>query len=171
MIIMISCWWQSWHYDNLSLQCCTLVSLRARFMGSTWGPSGADRTQVGLMLAPWNLLSGMLLTLTFSKLHIQNILRIMHSCAFLWFDGFWLQFILTNIFQDYFPSTGRIIQMPHCQISNPREYGNIINASLVKKNVNYLRLSDAIWWHRIRSTLDQVMACRLAAPSHYLDQF
>ena len=29
------------------------------FMGPTWGPSGADRTQVGPMLAPWTLLSGM----------------------------------------------------------------------------------------------------------------
>ena len=32
--------------------------LVARFMGPTWGPSGADRTQVGPMLAPWTLLSG-----------------------------------------------------------------------------------------------------------------
>ena len=32
--------------------------LIARFMGPTWGPSGADRTQVGPMLAPWRLLSG-----------------------------------------------------------------------------------------------------------------
>ena len=32
----------------------------ARFMGATWGPSGADRTQVGRMLAPWTLLSGAL---------------------------------------------------------------------------------------------------------------
>ena len=30
----------------------------ARSMGPKWGPSGADRTQVGPMLAPWNLLSG-----------------------------------------------------------------------------------------------------------------
>ena len=30
----------------------------ARFMGLTWGPPGADRTQVGPMLAPWTLLSG-----------------------------------------------------------------------------------------------------------------
>ena len=29
-----------------------------KFMGPTWGPSGADRTQVGPMLAPWTLLSG-----------------------------------------------------------------------------------------------------------------
>ena len=32
----------------------------AGFMGPTWGPSGAYRTQVGLMLAPWTLLSGLL---------------------------------------------------------------------------------------------------------------
>ena len=32
--------------------------LIARFMGPTWGPSGADRTQMGPMLAPWTLLSG-----------------------------------------------------------------------------------------------------------------
>ena len=33
-------------------------TLIARFMGPTWGPSGADRTQLGPMLAPWTLLSG-----------------------------------------------------------------------------------------------------------------
>ena len=35
-------------------------SLIARFMGPTWGPSGADRIQVGPMLAPWTLLFGKL---------------------------------------------------------------------------------------------------------------
>ena len=35
-----------------------MVTLIARFMGPTWGPSGTDRTQVGPMLAPWTLLSG-----------------------------------------------------------------------------------------------------------------
>ena len=33
--------------------------LIARFMWTTWGPSGADRTQVGPILAPWTLLSGL----------------------------------------------------------------------------------------------------------------
>ena len=37
-----------------------IVTLIARFMGPTWGPSGADRTQVGPMLAPWTLLSGLI---------------------------------------------------------------------------------------------------------------
>ena len=32
--------------------------LITRFMGPTWGASGADRTQMGPMLAPWSLLSG-----------------------------------------------------------------------------------------------------------------
>ena len=35
---------------------------------------------------------------------------------------------------------------------------------------NLLRLSDAIWRHRSGSTLAQVMACCLMAPSHYLNQ-
>ena len=36
------------------------LSLIARFMGPTWGPSRANRTQVGPMLVPWTLLSGVL---------------------------------------------------------------------------------------------------------------
>ena len=35
-----------------------LSPLIARFMGRTWGPPGANRTQMGPMLAPWTLLSG-----------------------------------------------------------------------------------------------------------------
>ena len=37
---------------------CSKTPLLARFIGPTWGPSGADRTQVGPMLAPRTLLSG-----------------------------------------------------------------------------------------------------------------
>ena len=37
---------------------CERTPLIVRFMGPTWGPSGADRTQVCPMLAPWTLLSG-----------------------------------------------------------------------------------------------------------------
>ena len=36
--------------------------------------------------------------------------------------------------------------------------------------LNSLWQSDAIWQHRFRSTLAQVMACCLTAPSHYLNQ-
>ena len=43
----------------IRLQTFGVPSLITRFMGPTWGPSGADRTQVGPMLAPWTLLSGL----------------------------------------------------------------------------------------------------------------
>ena len=36
--------------------------------------------------------------------------------------------------------------------------------------INSLWPSDVIWWHRSGSTLAQVMACCLMAPSHYLSQ-
>ena len=45
-----------------------VASVIARFMRPTWGPSGADMTQVGPMLAPWTLLSG----ITCHSLHINH---------------------------------------------------------------------------------------------------
>ena len=60
----------------------SFISLIASFMGPTWGPSGADRTQVGPMLASWTLLSGMF----YMKLHCMK-LRFLHSfyiAYFLW---------------------------------------------------------------------------------------
>ena len=46
----------------LGLLCVRMITaLIAWFMGPTWGPPGADRTQVGPMLALWTLLSGWLL--------------------------------------------------------------------------------------------------------------
>ena len=45
--------------DYVKGDCIIMVTtLIARFVRPTWGPSGADRTQVGPMLAPWTLLSG-----------------------------------------------------------------------------------------------------------------
>ena len=43
---------------SLPLQMSPQLPLIARFMVPTWGPSGADRAQVGPMLAPWTLPSG-----------------------------------------------------------------------------------------------------------------
>ena len=43
---------------SLGLWLVRSIALIAMFMGPTWGPSGADRTQVSPMLAPWTLLSG-----------------------------------------------------------------------------------------------------------------
>ena len=59
-------WMNEWHtcriivYVNSGCVCeVTFAQIDtpiARFTGSTWGPSGADKTQVGPMLAPWTLL-------------------------------------------------------------------------------------------------------------------
>ena len=51
----------AWHLTRSFIQAlCFTYSLIAWFMGPTWGPSGSDRTQVGPMLAPRTLLSGLL---------------------------------------------------------------------------------------------------------------
>ena len=58
-------WWP-WYHDclhqkynrNHGVEYTEQTPLIARFMGPTWGPSGADRTQVGPVLAPWSLRSG-----------------------------------------------------------------------------------------------------------------
>ena len=42
--------------------------------------------------------------------------------------------------------------------------------SVHENAINLLRTSDALWWQRIGSTLVQVMAWCLTAPSHYLNQ-
>ena len=52
--------WHKWlKYSNVSGNLIRNSSQIARFIWPTWGPSGADRTQVGPMLAPWTLLSRM----------------------------------------------------------------------------------------------------------------
>ena len=59
-----------------------LASLKSRFMGLTWGLSGADRTQVGPMWAPWTSLSGMFehwTALVLVRMHAQR------SLTYMWF--------------------------------------------------------------------------------------
>ena len=59
------------------------------------------------------------------------------------------------------------------------EQNNVGFSCLEQENIPVLRFSspfnssrpsDAIWWQRSGSTLAQVMACCLTAPSHYLNQ-
>ena len=49
-------------------------------MGPTWGPSGADRTQVGPMLAPWTLLSDYDISNSF-KSYLQFVRRFLFVCC------------------------------------------------------------------------------------------
>ena len=59
-------------------------------------------------------------------------------------------FIQENWFENFFCKLTAILSSSHC--------------------VNSLWPSDTIWHQRSWSTLDQVMACCLTAPSHYLNQ-
>ena len=66
-----------------------------------------------------------------------------------------------------------------CCPDNVRSQGISINgihlycmeeSGLSTKRVNSLWNSDAIWWHRLETTLAQVMPCCLKTPPHYLNQ-
>ena len=43
-------------YATFACRCWTAPDSKVH--GQIWSPSGADKTQVGTMLAPWTLLSG-----------------------------------------------------------------------------------------------------------------
>ena len=45
-------------WQKTSVEIPEVLSQIARFMGPTWGPPGSCRPQMGPMLAPWTLLSG-----------------------------------------------------------------------------------------------------------------
>ena len=61
----------------ISVLCRHAISTQiVRFMGPMWGPPGADRTQVGPMLAPWTLLSGYVIPWWLSHLPL-----VPHICA------------------------------------------------------------------------------------------
>ena len=56
-----------------------VFSLIARFMGPPWDPSGADRTQMGSMLAPWTLLSG---EQVIYYMCVVSPIKYSHGCVF-----------------------------------------------------------------------------------------
>ena len=98
-LILAQCWYAMMSLQEeyqassgtlLHVHSCILVgpmltSLIARFMGPTWGPSGASRTQVGPMLAPWTLLSGMAQYRAYSSLApSQWETALLHNEVFHW---------------------------------------------------------------------------------------
>ena len=56
------------HWTTISEWQTSLLIVSHRWEQGSWGPSGANRTQVGPMLAPWTLLSG-ILRFTISRHH------------------------------------------------------------------------------------------------------
>ena len=89
-------------------------SLMARFMVPTWDPSGADRTQVGPMLAPWPMLSGIQFTLCSVLLWFITVYDVPHE-----FDR-WCALFLCAYITDLYESTW----VMHPYFSNHLYYGN-----------------------------------------------
>ena len=59
-----------------------LASQIAKFTGPTWDPPGSCRPQMGPMLAPWTLLSGMFCV---QVSHTSNVERVLKKVSFLRF--------------------------------------------------------------------------------------
>ena len=58
----------------------------------------------------------------------------------------------------------------HLSCTNPSMwFGHSHLVVMMSDNFNSLWPSDAFWWHRSWSTLAQVMACCMTAPSNYLN--
>ena len=111
-------------------------ALIARFVGPTWGPSGADRTQVGPMLAPWTLLSGFFVTVTPTQTWSIPIIT-------------WLNNIVSNVYiqQDMF-----------------KTYTKLSNASTcLHCDVMHLSLIIAYKSHHLR-VLETLQVCKTVWP-------
>ena len=90
-----------------------------------------------------------------NKMLGMNLIWI-HKCRMLWYETKMGAFKIDLILDDSPPRDLKIL----CAPCISRNYDHI----------NSLWPTDTIWQHRSRSTLAQVMACCLTAPSHYLNQ-
>ena len=84
-----------------TLPAVRMPSLITMFMGPTWGPTGADRTQVGPMLAPWTLLSGVpllanCLSHTYASEHHFHMNKTSTSAASVRMDGVWIKILVCD---------------------------------------------------------------------------
>ena len=112
------------------------MARRVRVPGPTWGPSGADRTQVGPMLAPWTLLSGVTYgqACRTAKVHYSEVT---------WAS--WSQINgklavcsrLVQVYKKETPSNGESISMPCCK------HGITCCAMIVPVEIE---ISEYIWY-------------------------
>ena len=122
--------------------CHKVLPQIARFMGPTWGPSGADRTHVGPMLAPCTFDLGT--TPSCPKLHpgtldwIKNL-----ECAIRYISWYWL-LDMSSFFSTVLQCIEQflkqfIIQFSCCSFCATMTYNN----ELHKINIRMI-----VWFHR-----------------------
>ena len=122
-----------------------MLSQIARFIGPTWGPPGSCRPQMGPMLAPWTLLSGMIAVAVVPCVATQSAAMTV--------------FMLDT----HVPVRMSSLAIPVLRKDRKWKYvyvsSNKFGATMVQ-----------LWCHKAGSTSAQVMACCLTAPSHCLNQ-
>ena len=88
--------WHKWSHCLFDLVTCSTkfdTPHISRFMGPTWGPRGDDRTQVGPMLAPWTLLSGIFSCFIFFRFQSNSLGRAFMIFWFIWKDPTIISFL------------------------------------------------------------------------------
>ena len=104
-------------------------TLIARLMGPSWGPSGADRTQVGPMLAPWPLLSGTVFRFPMVHQGVKNFVlaQVLKFWVFL-MNCIWFRENFTKILWSYWQ-----INLPQAlwamHMSSPVHFWKFINGT------------------------------------------
>ena len=108
------------------------ILLIARFMVPTWGPSGADRTQVGPMLTLWTLLSG-----TLSQICDQWYKADPHPLEL--FLLYQIMKVIPHFYCQY--SLDKAVHYAKCTISTPRWW---IYASMKWVTIGHKPLTEPI---------------------------
>ena len=113
------------------------LSLIARFLGPTWGPSGTDRTQVSPMLAPWTLLSKIVCIHRY--IHAKQWDVITHQYKKLRFNQTTVKVMYGRLITCRIPYHTRRIITYSCR--------NITKSMLVKWSLMYLSVLNDWWLH------------------------
>ena len=103
-ILIISCSWRNhiillpmFAAEKVLLLLVISLTADSKVHGdNSWGPSGADRTQVGPMLAPWTLLSGTIIKYTLLVVYIYFLIHIEFRGVF-WDTSTGIQYIPRNM--------------------------------------------------------------------------
>ena len=85
----------------------------------------------------------------------------------------WLQYVITYCWLTWNIVACTVVIWVDCPTNYHLDCGtksSLTTNAAINATINSLWPSDAIWRHRSGSTLAQVMACYLTAPSHYLNQ-
>ena len=81
-----------------------------------------------------------------------------------------LAYIIMMVADDLVRNRCQVISSHQADFTMTTMSINHVQHTCLVLTINSLKPIDAIWWHRTRSTLVQVLACCLTAPSHYLNQ-